>query len=127
MCTEYKQLELNEKGERTGNAFGKHIINLYCIGISRMIKIRDVKKLRQDIENDPIIRDQMDDLGYFLVCTFGNFLRPALAPAHTVNNSDLDDEQGYENGGYESNLKKFFSEYFMYTKRTVPWHAICML
>ena len=27
-----------------------------------MIKIRDVKKLRQDIENDPIIKDQMANL-----------------------------------------------------------------
>ena len=102
MYTEYKQLELNEKDEKTGKTLGKHIINLYCIRISWVIKIRDVKKLRQNIENDPIIRDQMDDLGCFLVCTFGNFLTPALAAAHTVNNSDLDDEQGYENEGYES-------------------------
>ena len=63
MRTEYKQLELNEKDEKPGKALGKHIINLYCIGISQVIKIGDVKKLRQDIENDPIIRDQMDDLG----------------------------------------------------------------
>ena len=43
-----------------------------------MIKIRDVHKLRQDIENDPIIKDQMAGLGCLLVCTFGNFLAPAL-------------------------------------------------
>ena len=31
---EYKQCELNEKGEKTGKALGKHVINLYSTGIS---------------------------------------------------------------------------------------------
>ena len=31
---EYKQRELNEKGEKTGKALGKHVINLYSTGIS---------------------------------------------------------------------------------------------
>ena len=31
---EYKQHELNEKGEKTGKALGKHVINLYSIGIA---------------------------------------------------------------------------------------------
>ena len=53
---EYKQRELNEKGEKTGKALGKHVVNLYSTGISRFVKIRDIKKLRQDIENDPIIK-----------------------------------------------------------------------
>ena len=39
---EYKQGELNEKGEKTGKALGKHVISLYSTGISRMVKIRDV-------------------------------------------------------------------------------------
>ena len=39
---EYKQRELNERGEKTGKALGKHIINLYSTGISRVVKIRDV-------------------------------------------------------------------------------------
>ena len=52
---EYKQRELNEKGEYTGKALGKHVINLYSNEISRWVKIRDVKKLCQEIENDPII------------------------------------------------------------------------
>ena len=68
-----------------------------------MVKIRDVRKLRQDIENDPIIKDQMADLGCYLVCTFDNFLASVLVVAHTVNNLDLGDEQGHENEGYESN------------------------
>ena len=42
---EYKQRELNEKGEKTAEALGKHVINLYSTGISRFVKIRDVKKL----------------------------------------------------------------------------------
>ena len=43
---EYKQPELNEKGEKTGKALGKHVINLYSTGISRVVKIGDVKKLQ---------------------------------------------------------------------------------
>ena len=44
----------------------------------------------------------MDNLGCLLVCTLGNFLASVLVAAHTVNNLDLGDEQGYENKGYES-------------------------
>ena len=73
---------------------------MYSTGISWVVKIRDVKKLQQDIENDPIIKDQMANLGCLLVCTFGNFLAPVLVAAHTVNNLDLGDE--LENEGYES-------------------------
>ena len=32
---EYKQRELNKKGEKTGEALGKHVINLYSTGISQ--------------------------------------------------------------------------------------------
>ena len=99
---EYRQRELNEKGEKTGKALGKHVINLYSTGISRMVKIRDVKKLSQDIENDPIIKVQMANLGCLLVCTFGSLLAPVLVLAHTINNLDLGDEQGHENEGCES-------------------------
>ena len=42
-----------------GKALGKHIINLYSSGISRLVKIRDVEKLQQDIENDLVIKDPM--------------------------------------------------------------------
>ena len=74
-----------------------------------MVKIRDVKKLQQDIENDPIIKDQMAKLGCLSVCSFGNFLAPDLVAAHTVNNFDLNnfdlghEQQSYDNEGYESN------------------------
>ena len=64
---EYKQRELNEKGEKTGKALGKHVINLYSTRTSWWLKIKDVKKLQQDIENDPIIKDQMANLGCLCV------------------------------------------------------------
>ena len=99
---ENRQRELNEKGEKTGKALGKHVINLYSTGISRMVKIRDVHKLRQDIKNYPIIKDQMACLGCLLLCTSGNFLAPVLVAVHMVNNLDLGNEQGHENEGYES-------------------------
>ena len=98
----YKQRELNEKGEKTGKVSGKHVIYLYSTRASWVVKTRDVKKLQQDIESYPIIKEQMPNLGCLLMCTFGNFLAPVLVGAYTVNNLDLGDEQGYENKGYES-------------------------
>ena len=32
-------------------------------GISQLVKIRDAKRLRQDVEDDPFIKDQMTYLG----------------------------------------------------------------
>ena len=72
----YKQRDLNEKGEKTGKALGRYVINLYATGIFRWVKIRNVQKLRQDIANDQIIKDQMTDLGCLLVSTFGKLLAP---------------------------------------------------
>ena len=43
--------------KKTGKVMGKHVINLYSTGMSRVIKIRDVKNLQQGIENNPIIKD----------------------------------------------------------------------
>ena len=68
-----------------------------------MVKIRDVHKIQQDIENDPIIKDQMSNLGCLLVCTFGNLLAPVLVAAHTLNNLELGDE--LEDEGFESDHK----------------------
>ena len=96
----YKQRELNEKGEKTGKALSKDVINLYSSVISWVVKIREVKKLRQDIENDPIIKDQMTNLGFLLVSTFGDYLAPILVDVHLVNNLDRGNE--LENKGYES-------------------------
>ena len=47
---EYKPREITEKDEKTAKALGKHVINLYSTGISQWLKIKDVKKLRRDIE-----------------------------------------------------------------------------
>ena len=91
---EYKQRELNEKGEKTRRALGKHVTNLYSTSISRWLKIKDVKKLRQDIVNDQIIKDQMAGL-CLSMCTFGNYLASVLIAAHTTNNLDFGDEQGF--------------------------------
>ena len=92
---------MNEKGEKTGKALGKHVINLYSTGISRWLKIKDVKKLRQDIKNDPIIKDQTANLGCLFVRTFGNYLAPVLIAEHTANNVDFGNEpedEVYESG-----------------------------
>ena len=86
---EYKTHELKEKGEKTRKPLGKHVINLYSTGIYWWLKIKDVKKLRQDIENDPIIKGQMANLGCLFVCTFGNYLSPILIAAHTTNSVDF--------------------------------------
>ena len=51
--------------------------------ISQMVKIMDVQYVQQDIENDPIITDQMANLGCLLVCTFGDFLAPVSIVAYT--------------------------------------------
>ena len=96
---EYKQREIIEKGEKTGKALDKHVINLYSIRISQWLKIMDVKKLQQDTENDPIIKDQMANLGCLFVCTLGNYMAPVLIAVHTANNIDFGNEP--ENEGYE--------------------------
>ena len=100
---EYRQRELNEKGEKTEKALRKHVINLYSTGISWWLKIKDVKKSRQDLENDPIIKDQMANLGCLFVCTFGDYLAHVLIAAHTANNLDSGDE--LENKSCESEVK----------------------
>ena len=50
--------------------------------------------------NDPIIKDQMTNLGCLFVCTFGDYLAPVLIAAHTTNNVDFGDEP--EDEDYES-------------------------
>ena len=49
--------------EKTGKALSKLVINLYSTENSWVVKVRDAKKLWQDIENDPIIKDHMAKLG----------------------------------------------------------------
>ena len=73
---------------------------MYSTGVSRWVKIKDVKKFRQDIENDLLIKDQMVNLGCLLVYALGDYLAPVLVGVHTINNLDRGGEQ--ENEGYES-------------------------
>ena len=58
------------------------------------------KKLRQDIDNDPLFKDQMTYLGCFLRYTLGDYLAPVLVAAHTLNNLDRGAEP--ENEDYKS-------------------------
>ena len=97
---EYKQRELNKKGENMATALGRYAINLYSRGISRFVKIKDVKNFCQDIEDDAIIKDQMANLGCLLVYAFADYLAPILVAVHTVENLDCGDR--LENEGYES-------------------------
>ena len=75
---------------------------MYSKGISQFVKIRDAKKLRKGIEDDPIIKDQIVNLGCLLVYGLGDYLAPALVGVHTSNNLDRGDEQNHENEGFES-------------------------
>ena len=127
MYTEYMQRDLNEKSEKTGATIGKHVISLFSNGISQLVKIKDAKKLRQDIENDLIIKDQMAGLVCLFVCRFGYvwlrlsfcmYLANVLIATHRANNLDFDHEQGLENEGYESNEKNFFVCLLSRHKRT---------
>ena len=93
-------VNLTKKVKKLEKALGKHVINLYSTGISQWLKIKHVKKLRQDIKNDPIIKDQMANLGCLFVFTFGDYLATVLIAAHTANNVDFGGEP--ENEGYES-------------------------
>ena len=81
---------------------GKHVIKLYSKGIFQFVKVRNAKKLRQDIEDDPIIKDHMTGLGCLLVYTFGDYFLPFLIAAHTAQNLDFSDEPENKNEGYES-------------------------
>ena len=79
---------------------GKYVINLYSRGVCQFVKIRDVKKLRQDIEDNSVIKDQMASLGCLLVYTLGDYLAPILVAVHTAENLDRGDK--LEDKDYES-------------------------
>ena len=72
--------------KKRGRDLGNHVISLYSTWIAQVVNIRDEKKLQQDIENDPIIKEEMANLGCLLVDTFGNFLASVLVTAQTVKN-----------------------------------------
>ena len=83
----YTQLEMREKAENTGKTMGTHIVKLYTNGVNKFLKIDDPIALRRDIEEDPIIKDSMADIGALMVLTFGKWLAPLLITCHTANHT----------------------------------------
>ena len=58
----------------TGKAMGRHFINLYSNGVSKVLKIDDIEQLRRDIDEDPDY--QRLDGRYW--CFDGNYLREVV-------------------------------------------------
>ena len=82
---DYEQREIRQKAVKTGQALGTQVTNLYSNGVSKVLNIDSIDGLRKDIENDPIIKDSMADIGALMVGTFGRLLAPLLVMAHTAN------------------------------------------
>ena len=61
---------------------------IYSKGVSRILKIDSVERLRRDIVNEPIIKESMADVVVLMVGTFGRFLAPLLIVAHTANHTE---------------------------------------
>ena len=78
-----QQTEL--KGEKTGRAMGRYLINLYSNGVCKVLKVDDIEQLRKDIDEDPIIKDSMADISASMVTTFRKWLSPVLVACHTAN------------------------------------------
>ena len=85
---EYHQTDVRHKAETTGKAVSAHVVNMYSKGVSRVLKIDSVEQLRRDIDNDPIIKESMADVGALMVGTFGRYLAPLLIAAHTANHAE---------------------------------------
>ena len=88
LYNEYTQREIQYKAENTAKTMGKHIVNLYSNGVDKLLKIDDLKQLKKDINDDPIIRDSMADIGGLLLITLGKWLSPMLIACHTANHLD---------------------------------------
>ena len=67
---------------------GRHLINLYSNGIHKVLKINNIEQLRRDINEDPIIKDSMADIGSLMLSTFGKWLSPVLVACHTTNHTE---------------------------------------
>ena len=55
--------------------------------MSKVLRIDDMEQLRKDIDEDPIIKDSMADIGALMVSTFGKWLSPILIVCHTANHT----------------------------------------
>ena len=87
--SKYTQKELQYKGKKPGKAMGKHLIQLYSNGLSKVLRIDDMEQLRKDIDEDPIIKDSMADIGALMVSTFGKWLSPILIALRQIKHKDL--------------------------------------
>ena len=83
--SKYTQKELQHKGEKTGKAMGKHLIKIYSNGVCKVLRIDNMEQLREDIDEDPIIKDSMADIGALMVSTFGKCLSTILIACHMAN------------------------------------------
>ena len=90
---DYEQREIRQKAVKTGQALGIHITKLYSNGVSKVLNLDSVENLRKDIENDPIIKDSMADIGALMVGTFGRLLAPILVACHTANHAVMSKKQ----------------------------------
>ena len=86
--SKYTQKELQHNGEKTGKAMGKHLIKIYSNEVSKVLRIDDMEQLRKDIDEDPIFKDSMADIGALMVSTFGKWLSPILIACHTANRTE---------------------------------------
>lgn len=68
----------------TRKGLGKHVNNLYFTGCSSVVKMKDIKNLQRDTEKALIIKDEMANVDWILVYTFGNFLASFLVAAHAA-------------------------------------------
>ena len=98
---QFVQNETKRKAENTGKAVSKHVVNLYSTGVSRFLKIDSIEQLRRDIDDDPIIKDSMAEVGALLVSAFGPWLSPLLVLAHTANRC-----QGLQPSSGRSNINE---------------------
>ena len=90
---DYEQRVIRQKAVKTGQALGIHITKLYSNGVSKVLNLDSVENLRKDIENDPIIKDSMADIGALMVGTFGKLLAPILVACHTANHAVMSKKQ----------------------------------
>ena len=73
-------------------------MSLICV-LKEFLGLLKLGALREEIKDDPIIQDQMINLGCLSVCALADYLAPVLVGVHILNNLDLGDEP--ENEGYE--------------------------
>ena len=74
----FVQAETKLKAERTGKAVSKHVVNLYSTGVSKIVKIDSIDQLRKDIDEDPIIRDYMAEVGTLLAVSYTHLTLPTI-------------------------------------------------